>query len=776
MLSPNGKYARSWLLIFAWIISNQLFSQSLNPEKGIAFCDSIIPRIDIVLPLDSLALLLTPGNEKSNYEYHATYMFSDGVHFDTIDNVGFRLRGNTSRTAEKKSYKVSFNTYEPGRKWKNLEKLNLNSEHNDPSVSRAKICWDYLKDMGLPFSRANHVNLYINGQFFGLYLNVENIDEQFTKLRFGNNDGNLYKCLYPADLVFAGDNQELYKKEIFGRRPYELQNNLNSDDYSDLVKLIKILNNTPSADLPCKLESVLEVDNVIRLLAFDVLTANWDGPVYNKNNFYLYKNQKSGKFEMMPFDLDNTLGIDFFNIDWTNRNIYSWKPGNESRPIYSKILGIKAYKDRFSFYLDQALKHFFNKEHLVPVLDSLKEKLSTSALSDPFRPLDYGFSFSDFQNSFSSPLPYGHTPEGILSYVEKRAASIKQELQLNPVNPIIRLSEITQTQNSKVIHITVNVLDDGLVNKVEFCYKPDAGAETCETLHDDGKNNDGAAGDGVYGKNITLTANFNYLTYRIAATDSESNISEKPVCGQDTIYSNNLNSSVVINEIMAGNKTIIPDEQGEFDDWIELYNTSGDSKLLNEYFLTDNKDIPGKWPLPSVNLPANSYLLVWADDDVDQGELHASFKLNNKGEYLGLYEMVNNDFVLRDEIDFLPVTEDLSYGRYPNGSGPFQKLQPTPLANNSTVSFYTFIDDHINIKIFPNPARDVIFIKYGAPIREGTSIRVFNSTGMEILSNFSQIAPNQIKIDISKLPNGLYYVLIHQNGENDFTEKIMIQR
>ena len=51
---------------------------------------------------------------------------------DTVLNVGFRLRGNTSRTAGKKSFKVSINSFVAGRKWNQLEKLNLNGEHNDP--------------------------------------------------------------------------------------------------------------------------------------------------------------------------------------------------------------------------------------------------------------------------------------------------------------------------------------------------------------------------------------------------------------------------------------------------------------------------------------------------------------------------------------------------------------------------------------------------------------------------------------------------------------------
>ena len=64
---------------------------------------------------------------------------------DNFDQVGFRLRGNTSRYAQKKSFKVSMNTFS-NLKFLGLEKLNLNGEHNDPSIIRSKLCWDIFRD------------------------------------------------------------------------------------------------------------------------------------------------------------------------------------------------------------------------------------------------------------------------------------------------------------------------------------------------------------------------------------------------------------------------------------------------------------------------------------------------------------------------------------------------------------------------------------------------------------------------------------------------------
>ncbi len=79
--------------------------------------------------------------------------------------------------------------------------------------------------MEIPAPRANHVQVYINNDYYGLYISVEHIDEEFIKSRFTYNDGNQYKCLWPANLNYIGENPDLYKLEMGDRRVYELKIN-----------------------------------------------------------------------------------------------------------------------------------------------------------------------------------------------------------------------------------------------------------------------------------------------------------------------------------------------------------------------------------------------------------------------------------------------------------------------------------------------------------------------------------------------------------------------
>ena len=85
---------------------------------------------------------------------------------------------------QKKSFKVDFNHFISGRDFHGVEKLNLNGEHNDVSIMRAKLSWDLYQSMGMVSSRAAHAKLYINGDYYGLYISVEHIDDSFYQRTF----------------------------------------------------------------------------------------------------------------------------------------------------------------------------------------------------------------------------------------------------------------------------------------------------------------------------------------------------------------------------------------------------------------------------------------------------------------------------------------------------------------------------------------------------------------------------------------------------------------
>lgn len=403
------------LFIFLLVLpAVPLFSQSSR-----LFDDTRVSAIYIQLPADSLKKMF---DELVNDRYlSAQFIFDDGIFRDTVNNVGLRLRGNTSLYAKKKSFKISFNAFVSGREYQGVRKLNLRGSHNDPTMIREKLFYDVWAKAGMPRRRTAFVRLYINGVYRGLYTNAEEIDKQWLKDVFDDNDGNLYKCTWPADLTYKGPGQQTYKNIQHDpeTRAYELATNEKEDDYTRLVALITALNQPADAAFGNNIGKILNVDGVLKAFALDVATGNWDDYFYNKNNYYLYDNPATGRFEFITFDTDNTFGIDWLGKDWATRNALAWHHPSDPRPLATKLLAVPALRNRYLHLLDSITRFILHPDSIFPRINYLHQLIIPAAAEDTYRTLDYGYSMSDFHNGFTQTID-GHSPYGIKPFLEIR--------------------------------------------------------------------------------------------------------------------------------------------------------------------------------------------------------------------------------------------------------------------------------------------------------------------------------------------------------------------
>ncbi len=722
-----------------------LSAQPLFPDDGYLFDNEILPRVDVFVNADTLQWIY--DHPDSDIEFHADFVFTHNTSKDTVKDVGFRLRGNTSRYAQKKSFKISFNTFESGRKFQNVEKMNLNGEHNDPSIMRAWLCWDLLREWNIVGARANHVKLYINNAYHGVYLNTEHIDEEFIESRFANNNGNLFKCLWPADLTYLGQNPELYKFMSSDYRVYDLKINETEDDYSDIAHFIDVLNNTPIADLPCALESVFNVDDYLKIMAADVITGNWDGYIFNKNNFYLYHNTQTGLFEFINYDLDNTMGIDWFNVDWTQRNIYHWEMDGEERPLYSRILEVDEYKKAYSFYIQQFTEHIAATDACFDRVLAKRDLIAQAVAEDPYYPMDYGYSIQDFQNSFFSQNMQ-HVKEGLHDYLTERNQSALAQLGSVLMPPIIKYINSNQPQMNQ--DWLVRCYSESVVKPDLFLVYTIDNQTTEIQMFDDGAHADELAGDGIYGVIVPAFNEVVDISYQIKAVDNGRE-QLKPCQPLNVTTGSSEVPPIFINEFMASNSSTIADEEGEYDDWIELYNAGTNDVSLGNLYLSDDFDEPFQWQLPDIVLPPKAFLLIWADDQTNQGELHANFKLSKGGEeiHLGMGQL--GAYASVDAIVYGQQEEDISYGRITDAALNWKFFQvPTPDASNGTVAIDNAIAE--TIRYYPNPVQDQLY--FNRPV----SYAIYDLSGRLMLS--SEFPESNIQT--SALQSGLYILEINK--------------
>lgn len=211
-------------------------------------------------------------------------------------------------------------------------------------------------------------------------------------------------------------------------------------------------------------------------------------------------------------------------------------------------------------------------------------------------------------------------------------------------------------------------------------------------------------------------------------------------------------NGVVINEIMAQNNAYVTDEKGQYEDWIELYNTNDFEVDLSGFYLSDKGTDAAKWKIPQGTvIPANGYLVIWADDDVLDGPLHAAFKLSATGE-----EVVFSDASLNrlDYVAFGPQTVNLGYARIPNGTGNFVIQLPSIGEDNESVLAVSMLKD-INYKVYPNPAAEKLTFEFSQDA-VGESVALYNSLG-KLTAEFSVSSPMMI-VPVDHLDNGNYFI------------------
>ncbi|MBN1950212.1 MAG: lamin tail domain-containing protein [Bacteroidales bacterium] len=139
-------------------------------------------------------------------------------------------------------------------------------------------------------------------------------------------------------------------------------------------------------------------------------------------------------------------------------------------------------------------------------------------------------------------------------------------------------------------------------------------------------------------------------------------------------------AQLLINEFMASNSSSFSDDAGEYDDWIEIYNNSDQSLSLEGYYLTDNFTSPDKFEFPgSLSIPAHGFLIIFADEDGSQGDLHANFKLDKENEQIAITRILPGDTLFVDSLSYHEQLTDISCGRFPDGEATLEYFShPTP--------------------------------------------------------------------------------------------------
>lgn len=744
-------------VLFCFTVSEKSFSQDL-------YDINTIQTIEIVFAQSNWDQLLDLEMAGDNNYTEAESVTINGELFET---VGVKYKGNSSYNPNytKNPFHIELDTY-VDQDYQGYKDLKLANVIFDPSFVRETVSYN-IAGQYMDAPKANYANIYVNGVLIGLYTNTEAITKTFVDDRFGSKTNAFFSCSPPdgagpqsnvlPDLRYLGTNSSSYEEG------YEIKSD-GADDWDELIELTNILNNDVT-----NIETVLDVDRALWMLAFDNVMVNLDSYIGQfKQNYYLYKTD-SGVFNSVVWDLNMSFGT--FNMTGEGQplNTTTQKAqvshllhlNSTSFPLISKLLSIPRYKKMYLAHFKTILTENITNSNYLTMANDYQDIIDAAVQAD----VNKFYTYAQFVGNINTDYNLGqNTASGLTNLMNARGSYLSALSDFTVTQPTISnvASSNTDPSVGDVITFTTTVVNANS-NAVFLGYRTEQHAPfTKIQMFDDGAHNDGTAGDNVYGVNFTVTND--YTQYYVYAENN--NIGAfSPARAEHEFYTLNASyiplpvGDLVINELMADNDTVVADPDGEYEDWLELYNNSNETLSLDGLYLSDDPTDLLKWAFPDgLTLAPDSYLIVWCDEDLDQDGLHADVKFSKSGESAILSYA---DGTIIENIEFGEQQTDLSYSRIPNGTGDFIIKQATFELNNETILGVDSFNAASYLKHYPNPTKEILNIEN---VDGGiNSIKVISVTG-QLLFSETYFNSSSVQIDFSAFAKGTYFVSVNDTN------------
>jgi CotH kinase protein/Lamin Tail Domain/EF hand len=576
----------------------------------------------------------------------------------SYSNVGISFRGSSSYfsipAGYKRSFNVSIDLVDKEQRLYGYKTLNLLNANGDPSLM-SSVLYAELGNQYLPTPKANFVRVVVNGESWGVYVNVQQFNKDFLQEHFETTEGTRWKVDgrpgADSGLRYTGDDVEEY------RRRYSIRSKDNDQAWQDLIRLCRTLDQTPPDQLEAALAPMLDIDNVLWFLALDCALVNSDGYWVRASDYSIYLD-KDRKFHLFPHDMNEAFrnggpgggpgggprgpggpgglfggpggGPGGRPGDFGRPEGPEGRDGPEgpvrsrdldplvamddpTKPLRSKLLAVPNLKKKYLEFVRTIAEKDLQWSKLGSLITNSRALLEKDVEADT-RKLS---SFEDFLATMSDLAP-DPTVQGrrssLRSFLEQRSDFLLKHEAIAAVKSAPSTSKPSEASSS--------VPNTGTTQPPKVL--------------------------------------MGLSTSQRAAVES-------------------VPASIRINELMASNGKSVRDPDGDFDDWVELYNASDRPVDLSGMYLSDTDRAPRKWSFPKgTKIEAGGYLILWADEDGKSKKgIHLNFKLSSKGESLFLVDRDDRANTLLDHVEFSDSREDVSFGRAPTAPAKWQALVPT---------------------------------------------------------------------------------------------------
>jgi hypothetical protein len=760
----------------ALILGILFFSKSTSLAQHSFYNISSVQKIEIYFTQSNWDAQM--DSAKSGYD---SYIMAKWVKINDVqfDSVGVQYKGSISYDSnnKKNSLHIALDEFDKTKNYNEITDIKLNNCFGDPSMIREAMSYDILSNyMHAP--QCNFAQVYINGEYYGLYTNVESISKRFCATHFNSSKKNIFvnadfsrktiSTIGRCNLSYLGSDSSSYKQT------YEMKSDYG---WNDFVKLCDTVSNFKPS-----ITSAMDIDRVIWMMAYNNITVNLDS--YTGlfcHNYYIFKDN-TNHYNPIIWDLNMGLGglpqagddggaLSSLSVNGLQKLPLSLHETHKNWPLIGYIFSVPQYKRMYLAHAKTILKEQFSTNNYKTFATTLQTLIDTAVERDTKK----FYSYDQFKNGMTSDVSVFnitgfYTVPGIGNLMDKRTAYLQSTAEFKAAEPII--NDVKSDNKAPVLNSSVTITAQVTAtnkNAVLLGYRYNLTEKFIRIpMLDDGAHNDGTAGDDVYGASITMKEPI--VQYYVYAEND--NIGKFAPERAEHEFFTLLSSStpapgnLVINEFMANNKTGAENEQNKKEDWIELYNTSAKTISLSGLYLTDNFADKAKFAFPAGwSISPNTFLIVWADEKATTPAfLHANFKLSASGEQLMLS---NGTDLIYDSISFPAQAEDMSMGKCPDGKGKITLLNKSSFnAANCTVGIDENKDGYLNAVIYPNPAVNYFTVEFTTS-ESLNDINIYSSLG-EIIQSIRSKNKSE-RIDVTNYSNGVYFIKINNSQTIHFT-------
>lgn len=306
---------------------------------------------------------------------------------------GVRAKGGcgSSRSLDEKSaLKVNLSWDDPAvvgcgetRRYKGLKKITLNNQVEDPSYVHERIGYDFFRKVGVPVPRVAPINVYVNDELWGLYLNVESIDRRFLARRFDSNDGMLYEGAYGCDIGSTSCFEPKFSTDECDDPPTG-----DPTDFTPLMGLNDRLDALPDGGFYPAIREIINFDAYLSMWAAASIMGYWDGYPADANNYRVYHDPSDDRWTIIP------TGIDQLFEDEVD-------PFSNEGSLSIRCLQEEACEEAFRARLAEVLD-IYESSNYTAMARAIETQIQSAVSADPRREIN----LSEWSSAVNSTIQY----------------------------------------------------------------------------------------------------------------------------------------------------------------------------------------------------------------------------------------------------------------------------------------------------------------------------------------------------------------------------------